>query len=237
MTKTEIARRSDSLYHGRASRRELCDMVARREDEIETLRSEAMRDATQKELQAGGSDVRGVRSDVPDMEEAVEAQDGGPHEAPVVPAMQEGDAAHAAGGVLRVKLDDYARDYPPTRAHPTDAGLDIRTPVDVCVAGGGFVTIRTGVHIELPPKHVGLLKSKSGLNIKSGIVGEGVIDEGYDGEIVVRLYCMSLTGHQFKAGDKIIQLLVMPVAYPSVEVVDEISGGERGGNGFGSTGR
>ena len=137
--------------------------------------------------------------------------------------------------VLRVRLDDGA--YLPQRAHDTDAGLDLRTPVDAYVRAGGSTVIDTGVHIQLPPNTVGMLKSKSGLNIKDGIVSEGVIDEGYTGTILVKLYNHGTEAKQFKAGDKISQLVVLPVLYPRVEQTDEIQGGPRGDNGCGSTGR
>lgn len=136
---------------------------------------------------------------------------------------------------MRVTLDAGA--YEPVRAHPTDAGLDIRTPDEVMLGGMGSVVIRTGVHVELPPYTVGLLKSKSGLNVHHNIVGEGVIDQGYGGEIVVKLYNHGTRTHVFRKGDKIIQLLVLPCMYPNVDVVDEIESGERGSDGFGSTGK
>lgn len=137
--------------------------------------------------------------------------------------------------VLRVRLDPGA--YLPQRAHDTDAGLDLRTPVDAYVRAGGSTVIDTGVHIQLPPGTVGMLKSKSGLNIKDGIVSEGVIDEGYTGTILVKLYNHGTEAKQFARGDKITQLVVLPVLYPRVEQTEEIQGGPRGDNGYGSTGR
>lgn len=137
--------------------------------------------------------------------------------------------------VLRVRLDEGA--YLPQRAHETDAGLDLRTPVDAYVRAGGSTVIDTGVHIQLPPNTVGMLKSKSGLNTKDGIVSEGVIDEGYTGTILVKLYNHGTEAKQFARGDKITQLVVLPVLYPRVEQVEEIQGGPRGDNGYGSTGR
>lgn len=136
---------------------------------------------------------------------------------------------------LRVRLDKGA--YLPQRAHDTDGGLDIRTPVDAYVRSGGSTVIETGVHIQLPPGTVGMLKSKSGLNVKDGIVSEGVIDEGYTGSITVKLYNHGTEAKQFSRGDKITQLVVLPVLYPRVEQTDEIQGGDRGDGGFGSTGR
>ena len=137
--------------------------------------------------------------------------------------------------VLRVRLDPGA--YLPQRAHETDAGLDLRTPVDAYVRAGGSTVIDTGVHIQLPPGTVGMLKSKSGLNTKDGIVSDGVIDEGYTGTILVKLYNHGTEAKQFSRGDKITQLVVLPVLYVKVEQAEEIQGGDRGDGGFGSTGR
>ena len=138
--------------------------------------------------------------------------------------------------VIPVQLDEGA--YMPERAHELDAGLDLRSPVDVLVpCSGGSAIIDTGVHVQLPPDSVGMLKSKSGLNVKHGIVSEGVIDCGYDGSITVKLYNHSDTAYQVKRGDKISQLVILPVLRPTPVQVDKIEGGERGDNGFGSTGR
>lgn len=136
---------------------------------------------------------------------------------------------------LRVRLDEGA--YLPQRAHDTDAGMDLRTPVDAYIRAGGSTVIDTGVHIQLPAGTVGMLKSKSGLNVKDGIVSEGVIDEGYTGTILVKLYNHGTEAKQFTRGDKITQLVVLPVLYPRVEQAEEIQGGPRGDNGYGSTGR
>ena len=83
-----------------------------------------------------------------------------------------------------------------------------------------------------------MLKSKSGLNVKYGIVSEGVVDEGYTGSIVVKLYNHSPRPYTVKKGDKITQLVVLPCLYESVDIVDTFDGTtERGDNGFGSSGR
>lgn len=136
---------------------------------------------------------------------------------------------------IRVKLDEGA--FLPARAHDTDAGADIMAPEGFVLPGKGSVAIHTGVHVELPNGTAGILKSKSGLNVRHNIVGEGVIDQGYDGEIVVKLYNLGHAPHTFNRGDKIIQLLVVPVLFPTYEQADAIEGGERGDGGFGSTGR
>lgn len=128
----------------------------------------------------------------------------------------------------------------PARAHAADAGMDLFMPEGVesqAVFPGGSITINTGVHVEIPEGYVGLLMSKSGLNVKNDLTGEGVIDAGYTGSIVVKLYNHGRERHTFHAGDKLIQLLIIKCETPDVRVVDSINGMERGDNGFGSTGR
>lgn len=139
--------------------------------------------------------------------------------------------------ILKFKLDAEKGALLPVRAHATDAGADILTPRSFLLPARSSAIIRTGVHVELPPETVGMLKSKSGLNIFHDIVGEGVIDEGFTNEIVVKLYNLGDEPYQFERKDKLIQLVVMPVHYPAIEQVDGISGGERGDAGYGSTGR
>ena len=136
---------------------------------------------------------------------------------------------------MKVMIDEGG--FPPFRAHPTDAGLDLMTPVDFMVPPNGDATIDVGVHIQLPKSTVGMLKSKSGLNVKFGIISEGVIDEGYTGSIQVKLRNTSDRPVYFKRGDKITQLVVLPVLYESVDLVRSLAETERGDNGFGSTGR
>ena len=125
----------------------------------------------------------------------------------------------------------------PVRGHKTDAGLDIKTPKDVTVPAKGSVIVDTGVHIELPPNTVGMLKSKSGLNVKYGITSEGVIDVGYTGSIVAKLYNHSETHVILKKGNKITQLVIIPIVPVELEQVSELMATERGSGGFGSTGR
>lgn len=139
--------------------------------------------------------------------------------------------------ITKFKLDAEKGALLPVRAHATDAGADILSPRSFLLAARSSAIIRTGVHVELPHETVGMLKSKSGLNIFHDIVGEGVIDEGFDGEIVVKLYNLGNEPYQFERGDKIIQLVVMPVHYPQIVEAEEIDGGERGDAGYGSTGR
>ena len=143
---------------------------------------------------------------------------------------------------LKVYLENGAK--MPSRAHEYDAGLDIFAPESIILYAGNSVEVDTGVHIEIPQGYCGLLKSKSGLNVKHGITGEGVIDHGYTGSIRVKLYNNSRDEkmHFFEKGDKLIQLLIVPIETPELELVEsiqELYGGdtERGTNGFGSSGK
>ena len=153
---------------------------------------------------------------------------------------------------MKIMLDKGAK--MPTRAHPWDAGLDLYTPcyitvpeaqTRVCDTGYeqrietivGSVTIDTGVHVEIPEGCVGLIKSKSGLNVNHGLTTDGVIDAHYTGSIAVKLYNHTSRPYRFNAGDKIAQLVIVPCLLPDLELVDSLEETDRGDNGFGSTGR
>ena len=144
---------------------------------------------------------------------------------------------------MKVKLDEGAKI--PTKAYKTDGGFDIYSREDKVVPARGSATFDTGVHIDLPKLQIcdqvlltaGVLASKSGLNVKYNITSEGIIDIGYGGSIVVKLYNHGDTDYEVKKGDKISQLLIVPILPVELELVDELKGGERGNNGFGSSGR
>lgn len=136
---------------------------------------------------------------------------------------------------MKVMLDQGA--YMPEYAHSTDAGADLRSPVSFSIMAGDSVTVDTGVHVEITDGYVGMLKSKSGLNVKHGIVSEGVVDEGYTGSIRVKLYNHGVETYTVHKGDKITQIVIMPVHHATFEQVDSLDETERGNGGFGSTGR
>ena len=137
---------------------------------------------------------------------------------------------------MKVELDMGAK--MPTRAHGTDAGLDLYCREDATVWANCRKIFDTGVHIELPPGTYGKIESKSGLNVKYGIVScGGVVDEGYTGSIKVVLYNFSATNYVFHEGDKIAQLIIMPCLYEPVELGEISQDTDRGAAGFGSTGR
>lgn len=136
---------------------------------------------------------------------------------------------------MRIKLDPGA--ICPTRAHATDAGLDLYARHDQRILPYSSAVFDTGVHVELPKGCAGVLISKSGLNVKQDITSTGLVDEGFVGAIKVKLYNHGPTVQVICAGQKISQLVVVPVRYEPVEISDEIKGGERGDKGFGSTGK
>ena len=152
---------------------------------------------------------------------------------------------------MEVMLDDGA--LLPTRAHTTDAGLDLYSRENKVIFprhmmmydNDGFAspvecaeTFDTGVHIAFDAGTYGKIESKSGLNVKHSIVScGGVIDEGYNGSIAVKLYKLGNKPYEVRKGDKIAQLVIMPYLTPEIKIVDELEKTERGDGAFGSTGR
>lgn len=136
---------------------------------------------------------------------------------------------------MKIVLDEGA--FMPTRAHKEDAGLDLYARETTIVPAKESAKFDTGVHVEIPSDMVGFLKSKSGLNVRYGITSEGVIDEGYTGSIVVKLFNNSGYDYKVNRGDKISQLVIIPIVKPNLEVVDSLEDTDRGSNGFGSSGR
>lgn len=135
------------------------------------------------------------------------------------------------------KLDPRAK--LPSYAHPGDAGLDFFTLEDMVVrAGERLADIRTGVAITIPEGYVGLFWDKSGLAARHGLkVMAGVIDAGYRGELLLTLFNSSDEDYHFKAGDKVMQLLIQPVMQVDIVEVDSLPDSIRGVRAFGSTGK
>lgn len=122
-----------------------------------------------------------------------------------------------------------------TRAHNDDAGLDL------CATKGGWIfpkcrrVFSTGFRAAIPKGFVGLLTSKSGMMSK-GITSRGTIDSGYNGTIRAVLFNHSWKFVRIKPGQKITQLVILPIITPELEVVDALEDTERGNAGFGSSG-
>ena len=137
---------------------------------------------------------------------------------------------------MKIKLDPGAK--MPTRAHKKDAGLDIYALKGGIVRANGSSVFRTGVHIQLPPGTMGDMRSKSGLMFNHEITSDGTVDEGYTGEIMVKLFNHGSEDYNVHDGDKISQLVVVPIIRDELEKVNELpEESERGSDGFGSSGR
>ena len=136
---------------------------------------------------------------------------------------------------MKIKLDPGA--IMPTRAHETDAGLDLYSPVRKIIRANDWEVIDTGVHVEIPEGYVGMITSKSGLMAKEGITSRGTIDCGYTGSIKAVLFNHSQAGYIVENGQKITQLVIMPIITPDLELVDRLEETDRGCSGFGSSGK
>lgn len=133
---------------------------------------------------------------------------------------------------------DVDRAILPQKAHSSDAGFDIYSPITKTVPPRGSIFVDTGVRVLIPDGYVGFLKSKSGLNVKAGITTEGVIDAGYTGTIGVLVRNNSDRPYEVSYGDKITQLVILPIPEIELQVVDDFeTTTDRGTGGFGSTGK
>ena len=128
----------------------------------------------------------------------------------------------------------------PAYEHPGDAGLDLRSRIDLVLAPGERALVPTGLAIALPPGQVALVCPRSGLAARQGVGlvnSPGVVDAGYRGEISVVLINHDL--HQpvtIARGDRVAQLVVQPVTHARLHEVSELPGSHRAAGGFGSTG-
>ncbi len=131
----------------------------------------------------------------------------------------------------------------PSFATAGSAAMDLRACIDedVTIAAGRRAIIPTGIAVALPcADYVALICARSGLASKFGITmanGVGVIDSDYRGELKVALHNSSDTDYTIHDGDRIAQLMVLPVVQPTLQMVEELDETERGEGGFGSTGR
>lgn len=129
---------------------------------------------------------------------------------------------------------------PPRYAHHDDAGADLCSADAVVLAPGERATVGTGVAIALPEGYAAFVVPRSGLAARHGITivnAPGTVDAGYRGEIRVTLLNTDAgVPYSVSAGDRIAQLIVMPVTRARFIPVDDLPGSERGANGFGSTG-
>ncbi len=125
----------------------------------------------------------------------------------------------------------------PTRAHHDDAGLDLYGLEDATVAPGEGKLLRTGVAVAVPAGHVGLVCDRSSLAKRGLKTAGGVIDAGYRGELGVVVWNISSAPQAVKKGERIAQMLVVPIATPAPVETADLGVTARGAGGFGSTGR
>jgi dUTP pyrophosphatase len=124
----------------------------------------------------------------------------------------------------------------PTRAHADDAGLDLYALEDVLLDSHQGKVARTGIALALPQGFVGQVADRSSLAKRGLKTAGGIIDAGYRGEIQVVIWNLSTTPVQLKRGERVAQLLIIPVATPAVLEVQTLDETQRGAKGFGSSG-
>lgn len=131
-------------------------------------------------------------------------------------------------------------DYLPAYAHPGDAGADLVSAEHLVLAPGQRATVPTGVRIALPDGYVAFVVPRSGLAARHGLTivnSPGTVDAGYRGEIRITLLNTDATEpFEIAVGDRIAQLIVMPVSRARFVPVETLPGSHRGDGGFGSTG-
>lgn len=139
--------------------------------------------------------------------------------------------------MMKVKrLYEYSK--LPTKAHAGDLGYDLYAAEYTTIYAGETVLIPTGIAIEFPEGYGGLIRDRSSVAIKRKLFNvAGVIDNGYTGEIKIALYNSTDEVQVVYSGDKIAQLILLPVINYRIREVDEIESSDgRGSDGFGSTG-
>lgn len=129
----------------------------------------------------------------------------------------------------------------PTKAHPTDAGFDITAIAMQWDENQTFLEYSTGIALEIPVGYVGLIFQRSSVSKVSQILSNcvGVIDSGYRGEIKFRFkdFVCGVPQRRYSVGEKIGQLIIMPIPYTELIEVENLSESDRGNGGFGSTGK
>lgn len=143
-----------------------------------------------------------------------------------------------------ITKEGSVEDWIPYRAHQVDAGGDLLAAETVTIMSQCSVMVRTGVAVDIPPGYVGLVFPRSGLASKRKLrLGNcvGVIDSGYQGEILVSIYNDNadwLQPQVVNVGDRIAQLVIIPIVTPKFRIVEEFKAqSARGDRGFGSTGK
>lgn len=128
----------------------------------------------------------------------------------------------------------------PSYAHDSDSGMDLHAIGNYTLQPGKVVMVSTGIAIQLEKGYEAQIRPRSGLACKNTITvinSPGTIDAGYTGEILIGLYNSGNFTYRVNNLDKVAQMVICPVLHPVIEIVDNLIVSERGGNGFGSTGK
>lgn len=142
---------------------------------------------------------------------------------------------------IQLEIVALGEQFIPSRARPGDAGLDLRARLDapIRLQRGSRVTVPTGIKIAIPPGFAGLICPRSGMAQDHGLSitnAPGLIDANYRGEVGVILEMRGDDWITINPGDRIAQMLIVPIAQVNVLVVESLDDTERGENGFGSSG-
>ncbi len=142
---------------------------------------------------------------------------------------------------MQISFKRLDRELPaPRRAHEGDGGVDLRARVSATLEPGERALVPTGIAVAIPVEYAGLVVPRSGLAIREGIGvvnAPGLIDAGYRGEVQVVLINHGSEPVTIERGERIAQLVVVPVIVDDFVEVDELPDSTRGAGGFGSTGR
>ena len=127
----------------------------------------------------------------------------------------------------------------PSRKYPKDAGADLRARIDhnISLAPQEMVKIPTGVSLEIPSKHVGIVTARSGATAEGKVALVGIIDSDYRGEIGLNVVNMARKWVEICHGERLAQIVILPCSVAEFEQVEELGESERGSNGFGSSGK
>jgi dUTP pyrophosphatase len=137
--------------------------------------------------------------------------------------------------LLLKRLSDRA--LRPSRSYPDDAGLDLYITDDIALGPGEFRDIDTGWAIKIADGYWGSVKARSSTFFKRGlIVHEGTIDTGYTGKLSIGVYNPGQHWREIKMGERLAQLVILPLIIHDIEIVNELPTTVRGEKGFGSTG-
>jgi dUTP pyrophosphatase len=139
---------------------------------------------------------------------------------------------------MKLNIQRISKDIElPSYSQQGDAGIDLRSAEDITLKPNELRTIKSGIKIEIPPNHVGLIWDRSGLAAKNGLTClAGVIDSNFRGEIGIVLKNLGNESIQIEKNMRIAQLLIQPIISANIEEVSQVDETKRNHDGFGSSG-